>query len=700
MANIAEVELGLRPNGAGGYTVDLTSRPAGWDSDERLSAVALIDPDALRVNLSAEKYGRALGEDFFADAALRDGFARARSLAQGAGARLRIRLTIDSAAAKLHSVRWETLRDAAGAELFNGPDIWFSRYLALANSPAVVSRAAGMRALVVIANPTELVRKPNGLAPIPVQAERDLAEAGLSEAMSVPPTVLASIEGAAGKPTVAGIVDRLEEGYDVLYLVCHGAFLKDDPRLWLEKDDGTVDIVSASSLVAAFGRLENPVRLVVLASCESAGTSASADALTAFGPLLAAAGIPAVIAMQEKVSMAMIEHFMTKFFDELGQDGQIDRAMAAARGYAVTRGYTDYWMPVLFMRLRSGSLWAQPGFGGTQDLERWTSIRTALEEGHCTPILGPGMVEEIVGSTRQIARQLAASYGFPLAPWALDDLPTVMQYLAVKLGGQFPRSALGHMIRDGLLSRFGKELPGDFDRTDLNSVFGEVGKMRRSTRKLEAHRQLASKPFSVYITVNPDEMMEDALREAGREPRSEFSRWNETISDVDEFPTLAESEPKYKPSVREPLVYHVYGKLAVPESLVITEDDYFDFLLRIGSKADGKNLAPSAVGRALTRDALLFIGFRLEDWSFRVLLRSIYSKNGSGARKVGNETLPCVGAQLLPEKGRIIEAEGTRKYFEKYLGISNIDIFWGRSDDFVRELDRQTSGLAVAAKAI
>src|SRR5437016_2515642 len=116
MAQFAEAELSLTQGSAGVYSVALTSRPAGWDSDERLSATAAIDPDALRVNLSAEKYGRALGEAFFADTALREGFARARSLAQGAGAKLRIRLTIDTACPKLHSVRWETLRDAAGAE--------------------------------------------------------------------------------------------------------------------------------------------------------------------------------------------------------------------------------------------------------------------------------------------------------------------------------------------------------------------------------------------------------------------------------------------------------------------------------------------------------------------------------------------------------------------------------------------------------
>lgn len=520
--------------------------------------------------------------------------------------------------------------------------------------------ASGLRALVAIASPTELAGNPHGLAPIPVADEKARAEAALGAAMSIPPIVLANVPGAAGKPTLDSILDRLTDGFDILYLVCHGALIKGEPRLWLEKDDGTIDVVSAGSLVAALARIDNPLRLVVLASCQSAGTGSSADALMAFGPLLAQAGVPAVIAMQDKVGMDTVADFMPAFFEELGRDGQIDRAMAAARGVAVNKKHSDYWMPVLFLRLRSGSLWYQGGFGDQQDLARWASIQAAIEDGQCTPILGPGMIEDIVGSTREIAQQLAVKYGFPLAPWSLEDLPTVTQYLAVNQSALFPRRELRNIIRDGMLARFGGRLPAGFNSTDLNAVFREVGRLRRAGPRPDAHRILASKPFAIYITVNPDELMEDALTEAGRRPRSEFSRWNEKIADVKRFPTLRLSEPDYVPTVEEPLVYHVYGKLSVPESLVITEDDYFDYLLRIGSKAGGKNLAPSAVGTALTADALLFIGFRLDDWSFRVLLRSIYSKEGSGARSVGNDTLPCVGAQLIPDKGRILEPVRSR----------------------------------------
>ena len=81
------------------------------------------------------------------------------------------------------------------------------------------------------------------------------------------------------------------------------------------------------------------------------------------GPRLAEAGVPAVLAMQGDISMETVSRFMPTFFHELQRDGQIDRAMAAARG--AIRDRHDWWAPALFMRLRSGGsgtsrAWAGP----------------------------------------------------------------------------------------------------------------------------------------------------------------------------------------------------------------------------------------------------------------------------------------------------------------------------------------------------
>jgi hypothetical protein len=146
-----------------------------------------------------------------------------------------------------------------------------------------------------------------------------------------------------GQASLNRLASRLREGYDILYLVCHGAILSKDPAgpyLWLEEDDGTAAVVPGIALIDRIKDLSTELRprLIVLASCQSAGQGGTArtsdvqGALAALGPRLAQVGIPAVLAMQGDISMETVAQFMPIFFQELARDGQIDRAMAVARG--------------------------------------------------------------------------------------------------------------------------------------------------------------------------------------------------------------------------------------------------------------------------------------------------------------------------------------------------------------------------------
>jgi hypothetical protein len=172
-----------------------------------------------------------------------------------------------------------------------------------------------------------------------------------------------------GSATLEGIIAQLREGFPVLYLACHGAFLKEGPHLWLEDDAGQTHVIPGQDLVARLRDMQQLPRLVVLASCQSAGEGDNArsddgGALSALGPRLAEVGVPAVLAMQGNVTMQTVKQFMPVFFRELQRDGQIDRAVAVARGRVRER--YDWWVPVLFTRLESGRLFAplsieQPG---------------------------------------------------------------------------------------------------------------------------------------------------------------------------------------------------------------------------------------------------------------------------------------------------------------------------------------------------
>jgi hypothetical protein len=697
MSKVIELELSLLSLGASKYNVECNARV-----DDKLEHASVknvvINPAALRIQTDAAKYGTALGAALFADPRIKGCFDRVQGAAKATAATLRVRAKLDAEDPALHTVRWEALRDANGNELLTGQSLWFSRYLAGDNAVDVKARtAAAIRALVIIASPVTL---PDGVKPVPIEQELAQAKAALS-ALPEPPTVLARAEGADGRPTASEIKDRLLTGdFDLVYLLAHGGIVDGDPEVLLETADGSPDFVSAKDLIGAFTRTENPVRLVVLASCESAGNGDTEDAFNAFGPRLAIAGVPAVVAMQGEIKQDTAFLFLRVFFEQLMRHGQIDRAVAVARDRVVSENRPDYWKPALFLSLLSGSLW-YAGFGDADDVQGWPSIRQALKQNPpvCTPILGPGLTEDIIGSTRDLAQKLAGS-DFPLDPRSIEDLPSVGQYIAiVNKTTQSLYWKLTEIIQTDLKARFGDQLPADVDRGNLNSLLSGVGKLRRAANPMDAHRVLASKPFQIYITVNPDDLMEDALREVNRCPQSEYARWNRQITATNQYKLLSEERPDYVPSVQHPLVYHLFGRLSVPESLVITEDDYFDYLLRIADNAEAKNPIANAVAAALTLHALVFIGFRLDDWSFRVLLRSIQSKEGSGARAGDKHALPCVGAQLLPEKGRVLDAEGTRKYFEQYLGYSKIGIFWGRVQDFIREFDHETAGVTANADA-
>jgi len=48
-----------------------------------------------------------------------------------------------------------------------------------------------------------------------------------------------------------------------------------------------------------------------------------------------------------------------------------------------------------------------------------------------------------------------------------------------------------------------------------------------------------------------------------------------------------------------------------------------------------------------------------------------------------------IAAQIDPEEGRILEPERARRYLEGYFRGSDISIYWGSVEDFVRELSHQ-----------
>ncbi len=683
MANYADLEIGLHRWDSDSYTVELRFSLPDTQSDiAPMHGVCRFDFDKLRsLELDATAYGQELTQSLFADPTVRASFDKIRVSTQTLDLALRLRLFIGPSASELHSLRWETLRDPQQptSSLVTNENIVFSRYLSSLDwRPVRLQPQADLRGLVLIANPTDLTSyQPGGrsLAPVDVPGELARAQAGLGPGV----TTLAG----GGTATLNNLIAQLHDGYDILYLVAHGALIKGEPQLWLEDSSGQAAVVSGTELVTRISELQQPPRLIVLASCQSAGrgeltTSADDGALAALGPRLAAAGILAIVAMQGNITMQTVAAFMPVFFKEMQRDGQVDRAMAAAR--SVVRERLDSWMPVLFMRLRGGRIWYVPGFASTgaqPSFEKWPALLGNIADMHCTPILGTGLLEPLIGSTRDLAQRWAETYGFPMAPSAREDLPQVAQYLAVNQQPIMPLRELTNYLRLELLRRYGPQLPEAVRGAGIEQVVTAVGQYLRQGNPAEPHKVLAGLPFPIYITTNPDNLLADALIEAGKTPQVELCRWTDEVR----WPrSIYETNPDYQPTVEQPLVYHLFGHVKLLDSIVLKEDDYFDYLIGVTSN---KEAIPDDVRRALADTALLFLGFRLDDWDFRALFRSFMLSQGGRGRR---SHYAHVAAQIDPEEGQNSNPEGARRYLQGYFQDAAISIYWGRVEDFVQAL--------------
>ena len=279
----------------------------------------------------------------------------------------------------------------------------------------------------------------------------------------------------------------------------------------------------------------------------------------------------------------------------------------------------------------------------------WEDLLTLIQEGTCTPFIGAGACAGTLPLGSQIARQWAEEHNYPLAD--KTDLARVAQFLAITRYEMFPKDCIRREFQD--------KAPPDFSAPD------------------EPHGVLADLNLPIYITTNYDDFMFKALEDRKRAPEREFCRWNR-------FPQVTGQksifDSGFKPKPATPLVYHLHGHLEVPQSMVLTEGDYLDFLIRLSRDQD---LLPPAIRTALAGTSLLFVGYSLMDWNFRVIFRGLV---GSLGASLGYTS---IAVQLPP--GGLTEQEMKRaqryldQYFDQIQKIK-VHIYWGDVRRFAREL--------------
>jgi hypothetical protein len=288
----------------------------------------------------------------------------------------------------------------------------------------------------------------------------------------------------------------------------------------------------------------------------------------------------------------------------------------------------------------------------------WSVLLSRIKEGRCTPFIGAGANYGILPMGGQIAREWAAKYKFPLRD--SEDLASVAQFLAVSKDPMFPK--------ERMIERLRRDPRPDFEQDD---------------DRLECLRCLAELPLPIYLTTNYDDLMTQALKHTkpAKNPRREPCRWNASTR---RLPSVFGAGSSYQPDATNPLVFHLHGVEDHDHSLVLTEDDYLDFLVNVSRSP---KLIPTRVQRALTDASLLFIGYRMRDVNFRTLYRGLVESMDGSLRRLN------VTVQITPPDDHGGDPTTAEQFLAKYFENLNVRVFWGTAREFARELrDRWGNG--------
>jgi hypothetical protein len=277
----------------------------------------------------------------------------------------------------------------------------------------------------------------------------------------------------------------------------------------------------------------------------------------------------------------------------------------------------------------------------------WEILLQRINQGKCTPFLGAGAAYGVLPLGADIAREWAQKYEYPL-----DDstnLIAVAQFIALTRDPMTPKEEIVRMFA-------GSKTP------DFNDPS-------------EPHRILASLPLATYVTTNYDDFMMQALKKQHKDARQELCRWNNFLRD-----NPSTFDDGYNPTVANPVVFHLHGYNPLAESLVLTEDDYMDFLVNI-SRDD--KLLPPPIQKAFVGSSLLFVGYRIADWNFRVLLRSLAGYMEKSLQRTHFAVItPPAASENLKQKAQ--------DYLSEYYQNIDVRVYWGTARDFLQDLQKRS----------
>lgn len=282
-----------------------------------------------------------------------------------------------------------------------------------------------------------------------------------------------------------------------------------------------------------------------------------------------------------------------------------------------------------------------------------------IKEGRCIPLLGAGVNVNCNGKYRY-------NKGLPLGAEVASKLVEKIQFK-----GRDPEN----LARVALEYEF---------RTDRSFLIKSLKTILRHDEDCETPpspspllKTIAKLPFKLIITTNYDRLFELALVET----KKDFTIIIQNTLGFENNPSMIQKLTdlsRYEGCI----LYKIHGTFNgmskldfnhigdIDESMIIiTEDDYIKFLT-IMDKETERIGVPRQISSKLTYSTLLFLGYSLEDWDFRIIYKGLI------------ETLPKQQAR----KSFAIQKNPSKFWVEfwrsKGVEIYDIDLY-----DFAEELE-------------
>lgn len=329
----------------------------------------------------------------------------------------------------------------------------------------------------------------------------------------------------------------------------------------------------------------------------------------------------------------------------------------------------------------------------TEDGFFWSDTKERIQRGEITPFVGETISTNLIFTDFvQVISDWADEVEHP-EPSSVD-LNQVAQFVRMKQDPSGARASYLNSLKISLLDKAEKDQVSErrikgaddnFDQLTFTKMAEDLGYLDFEEQEDHPLNCLASLPLPIYITTSYHQFLETALIRLGKKPHSEIYPWRPNLEN--KVPSIFAQDPNFTPSIEEPLVYHLYGRDDYYDSLVLSENDYLDFLIKVAQDMKRDRVSgsqqglPSIVEETLAQSSLLLLGYDLNRWDFRILFRGLISFKNKVRQKQG------ISIQLNQFEA---EAEGVLKdYLENYfLESSKLKIYWGTPQSCLSKLQQ------------